>query len=175
LILLGAGLMVMGVAALLSLPDSESPSQEEGPSAVPQPVSFSAPDLQLVDIDQGSASLSDYRGQVVLVNIWATWCPPCKEEMPTLEAYYRDNKDRGFTIVAIDAGDAESEVARFVDVMDLSFPVWLDPKMAALAAFKYPGLPSSYVIDRSGVVRLAWTGAINRAALDQYVTPIMEE
>ncbi len=76
--------------------------------------------------------------------------------------------------MAVDAGDAVADVSAFVESMGLSFPVWLDPQLAALAAFRYTGLPSSYVIDREGVVRLAWTGAISREMLDRHLTPLLD-
>jgi peroxiredoxin len=94
--------------------------------------------------------------------------------MPTLEAYYRAHAAEGFAVVAVDVGDPAAEVEHFVQAMDLTFPVWLDPQLAALAAFKYPGLPSSYVIDRAGTVRLAWTGAISQEMLDRHLTPLLE-
>jgi len=118
-------------------------------------------------------SLADYRQNVVLVNNWATWCPPCRAEMPTLQAYYEAHKDQGFTLLAIEAGDPPGQVAQFVQAYGLTFNVWLDADKAALVAFKNPNLPNSYVIDRAGMVRYAWTGAIRRAMLEKYVTPLL--
>ncbi len=174
LIVIGAGLLVLGVAALLALPRAGAQSEPAEPSAVPAAVDYPAPELELYDLLGNPDTLADYHGQVVLVNVWATWCPPCRAEMPTLEAYYQANAAKGFTVVAVDVGDPAAEVSHFVQALGLTFPVWLDPQLAALEAFKYPGLPSSYVIDRSGVVRLAWTGAISREMLDRHVTPLLE-
>ncbi|HEX9333586.1 MAG TPA: TlpA disulfide reductase family protein, partial [Anaerolineales bacterium] len=70
-------------------------------STVPVKVSFPAPKLTLTDTQGISHSLADYRGQIVLVNLWATWCPPCKEEMPTLEAFYNKHKEEGLEIIAV--------------------------------------------------------------------------
>jgi peroxiredoxin len=95
--------------------------------------------------------------------------------MPTLQAYYDDYSATGFTIIAIDAGDPVADVAAFVEDYGLTFPVWPDLAQKATVAFRNPGLPSSYVIDRDGVVRLAWTGAISRNTLDKFVTPLLEE
>jgi peroxiredoxin len=129
----------------------------------------------LTDLDGKSVALADFKGQVILYNAWATWCPPCKEEMPTLEAYYQDHKQAGFVIVAIEDGQPVSEVAAFAESYNLSFPVWPDLKYVATTAFKTNSLPTSFVIDRSGTVRLTWTGAITRAVLEKYVTPIISE
>ena len=174
--LIGAGLLALGVGALLILPKPDiSAGVEDSISAVPAEVYYPAPALALIDLQGAPVSLEDYRGTVVLVNNWATWCPPCKEEMPTLQAYFEDHRQQGFTIVAIEAGEPVDEVQVFVDDYGLTFPVWPDPTLQATAAFRNPGLPSSYVIDRQGNVRLAWAGAINRQMLEKHVTPLLEE
>ena len=172
--MVGAGLLILGVAAFFLLPKPDAVASDER-SALPLPVEYPAPQLDLTDLQGNPVSLADYRGQVLLVNNWATWCPPCKAEMPTLQAYYDDYADMGFTIIAIDAGDSLSDVVEFVKEYGLTFPVWPDPAQKATVAFRNPGLPSSYVIDRQGVVRLAWTGAISRGMLDKFVTPLLEE
>lgn len=111
----------------------------------------------------------------MLVNNWATWCPPCKAEMPTLEKYYEAHASEGFEIIAIEAGDGKDQVAQFADDLNLKFAVWLDPDGASLNAFRNGNLPNSYVIDRQGMVRYAWTGEINLAMLEKYVTPLIAE
>jgi peroxiredoxin len=138
-------------------------------------VNFTAPVLSLQNINGQTESLADYRGSVVLVNNWATWCPPCKAEMPTLAAYHDDHAADGFTIIAIEAGDPAESVSQFANEYDLHFPVWLDPDGASLDAFGNGSLPNSYVIDRSGTVRYAWTGEISREMLEKFVTPLLAE
>jgi peroxiredoxin len=177
LALIGAGLLVFGVIALVVLPKpaattGNTPSLS---SAIPARVDFAAPSLSLTDLQGQSVSLADYLGQVVLVNNWATWCPPCKQEMPTLKAYFEGHRRQKFTVLAIEAGEPASEVANFVRTYGLTFPVWPDPAQKAMDAFHNDALPSSYVIDRSGRVRLAWTGAISREVLEKYITPLLEE
>lgn len=145
-------------------------------AAIPVKVNFAAPEVRLTDIHGASTSLADFRGQVVLVNLWATWCPPCKAEMPELETFYRKHKDSGFVIVAINDGDPTPDVQQFVKEFDLSFPVWLDPTyFATEKAFKTMNLPTSYVIDRDGTVVLSWVGGINSRNLEKYVAPMIEE
>lgn len=182
-ILIGAGLMVLGLVAALvitkpkqqSSPSGDTGVSDDYPSVIPSPVNFAAPELSLNHLSGETASLSDFEGQVVLVNNWATWCPPCKAEMPTLQAYYEEHKDQGFVLVGIEAGEPASDVAKFVQDYRLTFPIWLDPQNKALAAFNNQNLPSSYVIDRDGVVKLAWVGAISKSVLEKYVTPLLEE
>jgi cytochrome c biogenesis protein CcmG, thiol:disulfide interchange protein DsbE len=174
--LLGAGLMVWGVAAFILLGNpSNNPAQTEAANRSPISSNFPAPDLQLTDLEGNPTSLADLRGQVVLINNWATWCPPCREEMPELEAFYQQYKESEFTLVAIDAGEPAADVQQFVTRYSLSFPVWLDPDQQSLRAFRNPALPSTYVIDREGIVRLAWSGAITREILESYVAPMLEE
>lgn len=174
--LIGVGLLVLGALALVLLPKQDSAASSKGSSGTgPAQVSYPAPALSLTDLQDERVSLENYLGQVVLVNNWATWCPPCKAEMPALQAFYEDHHHQDFTIVAIEAGDPPAEVAEFVATYDLTFPVWLDPAGAATDAFRNPALPSSYVIDKTGTVRLAWVGAVNLDALEKYVTPFLEE
>jgi thiol-disulfide isomerase/thioredoxin len=172
---IGAGLLLVGLLAFFALPGDSQETRAQSIGSVPVPVDYPAPALRLEQLQGGNAALADYAGQVVLVNFWATWCPPCKAEMPTLQAYYEAHRAEGFILVAVNAGDPAAEVQAFVDKIGLTFPVWLDPETAGMRAFRTMGLPSSYVIDRAGQVRLAWSGEIAREALEKYVTPIIQE
>jgi thiol-disulfide isomerase/thioredoxin len=172
-LLLGVGLLLILVSALFILRDI---SLQSDFSTVPAEVNYPAPELTLANLQGETVSLAEYRGQVVLVNLWATWCAPCKEEMPTLQAFHDKYADRGFTILAINDGDPTPDVEQFVEEFQLTFPIWLDPTyIATEQAFKTRNLPSSYVIDRGGTVRLMWVGGISRRMLDKYVTPIIAE
>ncbi|MEJ2348677.1 MAG: TlpA disulfide reductase family protein [Anaerolineales bacterium] len=176
MVLVGAGLLVLGAVAWVSLPKPQSTAASETHNSVaPVAVSFPAPALELSDLQGGKASLKDYRGQVVLVNNWATWCPPCRAEMPTLEAYFEDHRDQGFTLIGIEAGDPQADVTEFVERYQLSFPIWLDPQNESLKGFYNSGLPNSYVIDRDGSVVMGWTGAISREMLEKHLTPLLKE
>lgn len=173
---LGLALLALAMIWLaLSGHGAEAKNEPDGPSAAPLSVSFPAPDLSLENVQGKSESLAEYRSNVVLVNNWAIWCPPCKAEMPVLEAYYEDHASKGFMIVAVEAGDAREDVRRFAQSYGLTFQVWLDPHGAALRAFGNGNLPNSYVIDRQGTVRYAWTGEVDRSTLEKYVTPLLAE
>lgn len=171
LLVLGVALIAASVYFLLQ----DTPPQTDL-TAVPAQVNYPAPELTLSDLAGTSVSLADYRGQVVLVNLWATWCPPCKEEMPALEAFYRKYQSQGFVIVAINDGDPTEDVIQFAQEYGLTFPVWLDPTyIATEQAFKTLSLPSSFVIDREGTIVLSWVGGINAKTLEKYVAPIVEQ
>jgi peroxiredoxin len=172
-VVLGLLLIAFGILAMAS-PKSNGNTVSLS-SVVPVPVDFAAPQLSLRNINGQTESLTDYREYVVLVNNWATWCPPCEAEMPTLVAYYSEHMSDGFAIIAIEAGDGVEAVSQFAQSCGLKFPVWLDPDGASLRAFGNRTLPNSYVIDRSGTVRYAWTGEINKAMLEKYVTPLLAE
>jgi peroxiredoxin len=174
--LVAAGVFLIGAAVIMVLSanvDKLQPVVVESSVRSPVITDFPAPALKLTDLQGKSVSLSDYLGQVVLVNNWATWCPPCKVEMPELQAYYEAHAMDGFVLVGIEAGEPHDEVASFVQEYGLTFPVWLDAHSAALEAFQNWELPSSYVIDQAGQVVYSWIGAVNQQTLEQYVTPLL--
>lgn len=173
LLLLGLGVLLLSSSAYFILQDVSARSDF---STVPATVSYSAPELTLTDTQGISRSIADYRGQVVLVNLWATWCEPCKQEMPALQSFYNRHRDQGFVVIGINDGDPKEDVLRFLQEYRLTFPVWLDPTyIATEQAFKTLGLPSSFVIDRGGTIRLQWVGGISRKMLDQHVSPLITE
>jgi peroxiredoxin len=117
-------------------------------------------------------SLADYRGRVVLVNFWATWCTPCRAEMPEIQAAYQAHRERGFEVVAINVQESPAEVQPFMAELGLSFPALLDPDGAITRRYLARALPSTYLIDRSGVVRFNRLGAVTREMLEEQLTQI---
>lgn len=178
-IVIGIGLIAVGVAAmtLLTLRHSlwSQIGRESESSVVPATADYPAPDLTLNDLDGNPRHLSDYLGQVALVNMWATWCPPCVEELPTLNSFYNDYAVDGFVIIGIDDGEELGVVKDYVALKGLTFPIWTDLTYLSESAFNTMNLPSSFLIDRQGQIRLQWVGAISRAMLEKYVLPIIEE
>jgi peroxiredoxin len=176
LTLITAGVFLIGAALIPLLVHGQETSLEgSGVTLPPVIVNLPAPHLALTDLQANQVSLREMLGKVVLVNNWATWCPPCQTEMPELQAYYQAHFYQGFVIVAIESGEPAGVVAEFVRQYGLTFPVWLDPHGDALDSFQNWDLPSSYVIDPNGVIRLMWTGPISRAVLEQYLTPLLEK
>ena len=177
--LLGIGLIMTGLAAsalILAAQNNINAGAQIDFSAIPAKVQIEAPALTLADIHGNSHALSDYRGQVVLVNLWATWCPSCQAEMPELQAFYTNHQNEGFTMIGIEDGDPTADVISFVQKYGLNFSIWLDPNyLASHSAFRTTNLPSSYVIDRNGVIRLEWMGAISEQNLEKYIEPLIQE
>lgn len=116
---------------------------------------FLAPDFELKTLEGETVKLSDLRGQAVLVNLWATWCPPCRAEMPALEKVYNEYKDQGFVVLAVNMTyqDTFANIDPFVDEYGLTFPILLDETASVGPAYQLRSLPSSYFIDREGIIR----------------------
>jgi len=176
ILLAGIGLIALIVVALILRSDQGVMNDPLDALILPPfEINQPAPELTLYNLDGKEVSLSDFRGKVVLLNNWATWCPPCREEMPEFKIYYDKYKDQGFQIVAIEAGDPEDDVRNFVEREGLDFVVLLDPENKSLITFQQYTLPNSYVIDKDGNLRFSWLGAINEPTLEKYVTPLLKE
>jgi peroxiredoxin len=176
IILVGLGLITL-IAVGFILRSNQEGNVETIDSLTFPPIEVNqpAPELTLYDLDGNQISLSDFHGEVVLLNNWATWCPPCRQEMPEFKTYYDRYKDQGFQVVAVEAGEPEEEVRNYVEEAGLNFVILLDPENKSLVTFQNSSLPNSFVIDRKGNLRLAWLGAINGATLEKYVTPLLKE
>jgi peroxiredoxin len=112
-----------------------------------------APNFTLPGLDGKMVSLSGYREHVVLVNIWATWCPPCVDEMPSMEALYQELEDENFEILAIsiDATGTET-VAHFMKKFNLSFPALMDPEGTIKSVYQTTGVPESFIVNKQGIL-----------------------
>jgi peroxiredoxin len=173
---IAGGIFLLSAVLIPLLADAQQKAlASTAPILPPIITNYPVPQLALTDVQGDPVTLEDYRGMVVLVNNWATWCPPCKIEMPELQAYFTRHTAQGFVVVAIESGEPADQVASFIKENGLTFPVWLDLQGLALETFQNWDLPSSYVIDRQGIVRFTWTGGINQPTLEQYVTPLLEE
>lgn len=115
---------------------------------------FPAPDFSLQTPTGETYTLSELKGKAVLVNLWATWCPPCRAEMPAIQNIYDEYKDQGFIVLAINmtTQDNPLNIAPFATEYNLTFPILLDETGEISAAYQLRSLPSSYFIDREGVI-----------------------
>ncbi|MFQ5846892.1 MAG: peroxiredoxin family protein [Candidatus Methylomirabilales bacterium] len=138
-------------------------------------VGYLAPDFALPGLDGKMVRLSDFRGKKgVFINFWATWCPPCRLEMPTMEKAYRRYKALGLEILAvsIDAGP-KSVVRNFLREFELTFPVLLDPEAEVLHLYRIFSIPASFLIDKKGIIRYKelgyrdWTDPESRERLEE--------
>jgi cytochrome c biogenesis protein CcmG/thiol:disulfide interchange protein DsbE len=145
-------LLAAGFAWILFSAD-KSGTSTAGKIPAPQ-TGFLAPDFALKTIEGETIQLSDLRGQPVLVNLWATWCPPCRAEMQTLETVYNDYKDRGLIVLAVNmtSQDDPQAVLPFVTERGLTYPILLDDKGEIAKAYQMKSLPSSFFINRDGTI-----------------------
>jgi cytochrome c biogenesis protein CcmG, thiol:disulfide interchange protein DsbE len=138
-----------------------------------------APDFTLERLDEdGELQLSSLRGKAVVLNVWASWCIPCKEEAPYLEQVWRSNRGRGLVVLGLDARDFRADAQRFADRFGLTFPLVYDGPGDELDGYGITGFPETFVIDREGRVVEAFAGAVNgedermrlRSAIDEALT-----
>lgn len=141
-------------------------------------VGFSAPDFTLNLLTGEPITLSELQGKVVMINIWTTWCPPCKAEMPAIEKVYRTFKDAGLEVLAINSTnqDNKADVARFVQERGLTFPVLLDLTGFVSTTYNLQGLPSTYFVGSDGVIRdVVVGGPMSEALIQSKVEDLLKE
>jgi len=127
-----------------------------------------APDFELPGLDDKLLRLSDFRGKVVFLNFWATWCKPCKEEMPSMEILYKNFEKDGLVILAvsIDRVTTKKDIPPFVKALNLTFPILVDSWGQTDKRYKLMGVPETYIIDRQGVLREKIIGPRDWTLLD---------
>lgn len=150
LILLLAALGMVWIA-LSRVPVKPTEARSEQPAA-PR-AGYIAPDFTLNTLDGGAITLSDLRGQAVLVNFWASWCPPCRAEMPAIQRVYERYRDQGFTVLAVDLQESDRQVAAFSSSLGLTFPILMDRDGSVFNRYQVKALPSTFFVDRQGVIR----------------------
>jgi peroxiredoxin len=132
-----------------------------------------APDFTLEALDGSEVSLQDHRGKVVLINFWATWCPPCRDEIPDIEAAFKTRQEDGFVVLGVNVEEAREIVAPFVDAFEMSYPVLLDESGRLLQTYRAMGLPMSVVVDQEGVIQARHIGVLTAADLDRYLAELL--
>ena len=150
-----------------------------GVSGIPSPFGMGkmAPDFTLSTLDGGKVTLSDLRGQAVLINFWATWCGPCRLEMPELVRAYQTYEGDGLIVLALNTttSDSLTDVRAFAEEFRLPFPILLDETGRVSGdLYRVSGLPKSIFIDRKGIIARVYLGAMTRKQIDQFVTEILE-
>ena len=125
-------------------------AQQAGTGLTKLPGTPLAPDFALLDLDGNRHRLSDYRGEVVIINFWATWCPPCRAEMPSMQRAWTQLEGEGVRMLGIDVGENEQTVFQFTGSYPVEFPLLLDEASAVIEQWPVRGLPTTFVVDTRG-------------------------
>ncbi len=136
-----------------------------------------APDFKFTDAEGKSVSLSDLRGKSIMLNFWATWCAPCKYEMPLIEdlAHDREKAEKGLILLTINSGESADKVQRFMIENGLSFPVLLDTQKMVVRAYNVRAIPTTFFIGQDGIISKIKLGAfMNESELEQILNKVME-
>jgi thiol-disulfide isomerase/thioredoxin len=171
LIIFGSiALIILAVGLMIVTRDDNSTAAQTTDTASVKMV----PDFTLAGLDGSPISLSDFRGHYVLLNFWATWCPPCQAELPELQAYYTAYRSKGFVLLGIDVQEDPTTVSAFLQQRGFDYPVGVDVTGAVHASFGTNSLPLSVLVGPNGELIKAWRpGAITRSMLEQDVTPLL--
>jgi cytochrome c-type biogenesis protein len=147
-------------AATLSLLGAAAACSPESAERVE--IGAPAPAYQTASLDGDSVSLAAQRGKVVLLNVWATWCHPCRAEIPELRALHAKYRERGLELVgvSVDADGSDDAIRAFMKDFEMAYPIWRDPDERVSAQFLVVGVPATFLIDREGILRWRKTGPI---------------
>jgi peroxiredoxin len=158
---------------------SRVPASAAGAGQIASPrAGFPAPDFTLETPEGEALSLADFRGQVVVVNLWASWCLPCRAEMPALEGVYAENRARGLAVLAVNSThqDRADAAVAFAEDLGLTFPILLDPQGAVSRRYLLRALPTTFFVDRRGVIRSVIVGGpMSPATLQSQVESLLAE
>jgi len=148
---------------------------QNGPTPAPDPeVGKPAPDFQLKNLEGQFVSLSGFLGQPGLINFWATWCPPCRAEMPYLQQVYEEWSDKGLVMLAIDIQESASTVRQFMESNDLSLPILLDSQADVAQKYNITNIPTTFFIDKDGIIQQKVVGGFpSKAAIEEELRQIV--
>ncbi|WP_274651927.1 peroxiredoxin family protein [Paenibacillus humicola] len=165
-ILVLIGLVAYGGYEYASPPASDIPTAETEAADPDEGIEKGqhAPDFSLTDLEGRPVRLSDFKGKKVLINFWATWCPPCRVELPHMQKFYEDYESKGTVILGVNLTPTErnaDSIRTFVREQGLSFPIVLDPEGDVMDTFQVMAYPTTYLLDSEGVIREKFQGAIS--------------
>jgi thiol-disulfide isomerase/thioredoxin len=144
--------LALGIAATLAAAPAADATSAPATARAP------APDFKLAARGGSSLSLSQFKGQVVMINFWATWCGPCRQEMPLLDAMYKKYKPMGFTLIGVNVEPDSKAAEAFLGKVPVSFPVAFDPDSKVSQMYQVQGMPSTVIVDRKGNTRVVHKG-----------------
>lgn len=168
LLLAAAGL---ALAAIVIVPlFRNGTAHASGPTSM---VGQAAPVFTLHDDRGADVSLANYRGKIVVMNLWASWCPPCRAEMPDLQTFAREYAKDGVVVVGVNQGESPQRAAAFAQSLGITFPIWIDDSQRYGRVYAALGLPTTVIVDRSGVVARGFDGALSIQQMRAAVAPMV--
>ena len=171
--LIAVAIVVGGIWITVSrVPDSETGALSGGMETAPRN-GFLAPDFTLTTLEGTRVRLSDLRGKPVLINFWASWCGPCRAEMPHIQAAFEAHTDDGLIVLGVDQLESPPLVARFVNDFGLTFPIPLDSDGKVSTAYQARALPTSFFVDRDGVIRGSFIGPMTSGLIKSKLETIL--
>lgn len=192
LLVLMLGLLVAAAAIYVAVQDSSSAAATPPTALISGASGFPVASMQGIDnsgtrpdaghvapnfafylADGSTATLADYRGRPVVVNFWASWCDPCRREMPDLVRLYEVHKDEGLVVLEVNVSESEEAVAAFVQELGMTMPVIMDARSEVLDAYKSQSLPTSIFIDRQGMIQVRWLGFLTPDLMEAHVRKIL--
>ncbi len=180
LVLFGAGALAGIVMALFTILGPQSAAQSAvtnsvQPTPIPDPVRVTepAPDFTGISLDGEAITLSDLRGRPVAINFWATWCGPCRVEMPALQSASEQYSEDEFVLLAVNAGETEEQVRRFIDELDLTFTVIVDREEVIVDQYLVRVFPTTVWIDADGNVVAEHFGPLSENLIERYLTDLL--
>ncbi len=171
------GLLAVALAGILVIqgctPSSQSITSDGQEATAGVNVGELAPSFTLVDLEGNQVSLSDFREKTVFVNFWATWCPPCRAEMPEIEAVYQEYKDKDVVVISVDLFEDENVVRQFVQQGGYSWTFVIDTTGVVTNSYGIVAIPTSFFIDREGIIQAVSIGAMTKRAMESKLAETM--
>jgi peroxiredoxin len=169
-------LLVLGVAwIVLNKDPADAAAIADDSVALPQE-GYVAPDFTLEALDGSVITLSELRGRVVLINFWATWCPPCRAEMPAIQQVYEQYHEQGFEVLAVNLQEQDAQMLAFIEARGLTFPVLPDRDGRVSNTYRITSLPTTFFVGRSGVIQeIIIGGPLPHALIESKVTVLLAQ
>lgn len=155
-------LVVLAAVAAIACARSDAPPPDSAAAGQKVEIGQPTPAYAATAMSGDSVSLAALRGKVVLLNVWATWCGPCRKEIPELRALHAAYRDRGFEVVgvSVDTDGTDETIREFLKEFRMDYPIWRDPDERVSALFRLAGVPATFLIDRQGILRWKMTGPV---------------
>ncbi len=145
-------------------------AQTTGPTAL---VGRPAPSFETASLSGGTSGLQAYRGRIVVMNLWASWCPPCRAEMPELQRLYSRYQSRNVVVLGVDQGESAKQVSAFARALGIHYPILLDERQQYGRVYTALGLPTTIVVDPAGIVARGFDGQISFDQMVEAITPLL--